>query len=226
MVHSRISSRVSSTIAFILIGVSACTDSNAPSKENFAQVIDQGMGKFPVCVGSTKWNFPTLSRGGIEWSPPEIAQLDALADAGLLARRATRAEVKPTEAEYKRAVRAFLPAPEPRMETVQEYSLTPQGEAAYRKHEAVLGVQGQFCYARPRVAEVVRFTEPAAGEGQRVSTVTVRVRVDSVAPWAERPEVRRAIPEIDQALATRAAPEEGEFLVVSTSDGWVLQGRR
>lgn len=68
-----------------------------------------------------------------------------------------------------------------------------------------------FCYAKAKVLEVTKFTEPTESNGGTVSQVAYTTELTDIQPWAKTPG-------LDIQLPTEPKMKIGEFVL--TGDGW------
>lgn len=188
-----------------------CSDPKAPSEDNFARALKPALERHPYCVLAEvlSWPSPVTTEHPAFRSPTRIAQLDALAQAGLL-----RSE--PRVVDTGRPVRDLLISEllqgarhETVKDTVTDYHWTEAGDAA-------LGDRG-LCFGTPYLEKVVRWTEPAEFMGAQVSEVTYSFSVHDVPNWASHPAIHTALPAVATAVA---GPQEGKATLVLTNDGW------
>lgn len=99
-----------------------------------------------------------------------------------------------------------------------ELSLTEEGRAALVKRSALGLDQYLFRYASAEVAEVVEWTEPAAGLGQVVSRVRFKARPAAIPAWAKGASFARLFPE--EAARLAGEPMTLTAGLVKTSKGW------
>jgi len=210
--------------AFAIV-LGGCTSKTDPNKKNFSAALDQYFAKRgELCLGQASW-------------PVEITALEARLDKDLrngLTGRMVALEsvglVKSTESEKP----SFDHSGKPTGDTykVTSYSLTETSKPFQRevKDSVGLNLSGKpilprtdLCWGRKQLAEVVKWEGPMKLGDNQVATVHYRYKLDSVAEWANRPEVITAFP----AIAREMVGAEGhlsEYGVVLTSEGWEAKG--
>jgi hypothetical protein len=190
----------------------ACGKSG-PSEAELQRAIDAHLADRPKCIGEVGWQFPASVPTGetiIALMGPQfrdvLAGFEALERLGL---------VRGTQSGEN-----------------TEYELTDTGRSFYREfpagHWDPRKPVGAFCYGTAKVADIVRFTEPAEELGTVATTVTYAYRLTEVASWADDPELGRRFPYLVQELAAREVPREATTLLTLHNDGWrvmTLPGR-
>jgi DNA-binding transcriptional ArsR family regulator len=182
--------------------------SRGPDEGELRAAIDAHLATTPKCIGDVAWRFPAELRS--EYNPKleshhaaMMARIEVLERAGLV--RSAGAD----DGRWGKPVR---------------YELTEAGRQAHREFPAgkwdARKPVGAFCYGKPMVDSVVRYTEPAEEMGQVQTEVTYTYRLRDVAPWAQDPELSRAAPEIERELGGGRRPGEAHAILVRASDGW------
>lgn len=90
----------------------------------------------------------------------------------------------------------------------KRYDLTDLGRKYFEANRG-------FCFVRPVVASILKFTEPADLQGERVSKVTLLMKVAPVRP---DPELEMLAVEINPKVKEEA--QEVVVAFVLTSEGW------
>lgn len=202
-------------ISFSAILLSGCNNAQRPNDSNFTKAINQYLGKHGDICSSLGQTLP------IDVTVPQQKdqygigpQLAALEEAGLAHSTNTTAVVH----RMLDALRGSTP-PQP----VKRYELTDQGKQYYRQIPSTFGHNGIFCYGRKTVGSIVKWTKPTTGEDSQ-SEVTYTYKIADLAPWAERPDVQQAFPDLRQTVNGVSKANEIAGLQL-TNNGWEVPER-
>lgn len=157
----------------------------------------------PSCAFDQPVTFPvTLSPDGDQPDSSDLQRYQALADAGLLAKKSKKEWVAAG------SVRVH--------ETIDDYELTDQGKSAWTKQ----GSGGNFCYATPHVTSIEHYTpEP---DNTRYG-VSYHFTDGSLPSWTENAKVKAAFPAIAAATTPNQAMT-GLATLTKTDNGWNASG--
>lgn len=200
--------RILGIAAAAALSLAACGGSVGPDEGELRAAIDAHLAGTPRCIADIAWRFPAELRREHhptlepDWSAM-LARLDALVRLGLV-----RSEPV-AGAAWGRPMR---------------YELTDAGKPAYREFPPgkwdARKPAGGFCYGRPVVDSIVRFTEPAESLGEVQTQVTYTYLVPDHAPWARDPGLQRLYPQLTRELGPGGPGVEANALLVKASDGW------
>jgi hypothetical protein len=199
---------VSLAALFFLAG---CNNTKKPSTANFTKAINEYLAKRDDACSSLGQTLPVNVTVPEQKDQYGIGpQLAALAGAGLVHSTNRTAVVH----GMLDALRGSTP-PQP----VKRYELTDQGKQYYRQIPATFGQNGIFCYGQETVDSIIKWTEPATMEGASLSEVTYIYKIVDLAPWAKRPDVQQAFPDLRQTLNGASKVNETTGLQL-TNKGW------
>lgn len=213
-------------LAAVAVVVAGCSDPKAASKKNFETAINDWISQNPPCLSLPSGNVRDADRAAdagvfplyvevansehpmrLENQKKAAAPFEALAAAGLL--KGEAAAIQP----------AGFGVPSGK-QAVTAYSLTPEGEKAFKENGAGLrwSKDPSFCYGEPAVKEIVRFTEPGDMMGMTVSQVEYTYQLKDMPEWAKSKPMQAAFP---QLARDNADGLEGKAAVVLMNEGWV-----
>jgi len=194
-----------------LFVITGCNNTKEPSNANFIKAINQYLAKRDDACSSLGQTLP------IDVTVPQQKeqygigpQLAALEEAGLVHSTNTTAMVH----GMLDALWGSRP-PQP----VRRYELTDQGKQYYRQIPATFGQNGIFCYGQETVDSIIKWTEPATMEGVTLSEVNYTYKIANLAPWAKRPDVQQAFPDLRQTLNGASKANQIAELQL-TNKGW------
>ena len=214
--------------SWVLIGslvcLSACSNPKVASEGNFRRAIDNWIEKDPPCLrlrddgldrpgrkdGAFPLYFalptePNISAAQREERLKAIAPYDALVDAGILQTTRTRIE------------QHGWFGPDTTVAVIA-YELTDKGKGTISPAgKNAFGQPNTLCYGKPKVDEIVHFTEPADAMGMKMSHVSYRYHVADLPDWIDNAKVKAAFPEIAEATAEHL---DSKATLVLTNDGW------
>lgn len=200
--------------ALVLVALAGCGAGDRLDETKLKAAIDAHLAENPRCIEDVAWRFPVDLRSEYDrrlepHHATMMARLERLEQLGLV---------------------RSAPVPDAAWGRPRRYELTEAGEKVYSAVPAgrmdPSKPAGSFCYGAAVVDSVIRYTEPAEGDGQVQTEVTYTSRVADVAPWARDPDLRRLSPEIERELADSVPPRETRSILVRTSDGWRVATRR
>lgn len=194
-----------------LFFLAGCNNPKKPSNRNFTEAIDQYLARRDDACSSLGQTLPidvTVSEQKDQYGiGPQLATLE---EAGLVHSTNTTAVVH----RMLDALQGSRP-PQP----VRRYELTDQGKKYYRNIPATFGQNGIFCYGQETVDSIIKWTEPATMDGATLSEVTYTYKIADLAPWARRPDVQQAFPDLRQTLNGASKANESAGLQL-TNKGW------
>jgi hypothetical protein len=191
-------------------------DKKAPTKGNFKRAIQASIEGKPRCFEAEVPKDVPAWLGKLRLDE----NLEPLVAAGLV----QRSNAQVPESQNPFAV-SFGKKEAPKIVPGFHYDLTDLGKKVSRPVEARVAMFGasanerQFCYATPRVDEVVRYTEPSNVMGITVTEVTYTYHLADFADWATAPALAQK-KFLQHALSLRDHPEEAQKTLILTSDGW------
>lgn len=206
--------RIGWLFAAVSFGVLFCScsrDPKAPTKLNFEQVISPHLANQHACIVVSVPRESPDFRGKHE----PVPDLDALVQVGLVEKAS--AMVKPNFNQ----VDLFHPnqqVPGVRYQLSKEASKYLHNDVRIRAMSA-MGAEEQLCYADKRLADVLRWTEPAATRGRTITEVTYTYKLVDVANWARNADVERAF-FTNRELAAADNSMEAKTTLVLMNDGW------
>lgn len=188
------------SVLFVMLCLAGCSDPQAAGDSNFRAALQNWYDAHPICT--------LLSVNGA--LPLELRENDrvdgkrasALVAAGLVS-------VEPVTRVSRFGGKA---------ENWNRYHPTDTGRDAIRKNEDGIGGL-ELCFARRKIIDIVRYTEPGDAAGITLSRVTYRYEVGDVALWARDAGIAAAFPRIAKVLAS--GREEATDTLYLTSEGWV-----
>ena len=220
--------RLMFVVSVAVATLAGCSDPKKPSNANFEKAINAWIEKNPPCIALPRGDLPVAEEGeeksdqaylqridaspgttpyAMEAKQKQRVPFEALVGAGLLTQKATTIKQK-----------ALFGGAETEKSAI-EYSLTDAGRAALAKNpERSAWTLSKLCYGTSKVAEIVRYTEPADIMGMRVSQVNYRYQVTDLPAWAKDAKMLAAFPELKRDTATDLTAKAA---VVLTNEGWV-----
>jgi hypothetical protein len=193
----------------------ACNNARKPNYANFTKAINGYLAKHGDTCTSIGRQFPIDIPASAQQAQYGFGpQLEALQQAGLVAEANTTAVVH----GMLDSLRGTTP-PQP----VRRYQLTTEGQKYFRQVPGTFGQTGGFCYGQKVVDSVLKWGNPVAMEGYSQVEVTYTYKFVNLAPWAERPNIQQAFPDIGAIVsgASKASQTAGLHL---TNNGWEVPG--
>ncbi len=188
--------------AAALLLLVACDNSPKADDSNFEKALQGYYDSHPVCA-AIPLTFPVDLRS--DGDAARKRQLEPLVAAGLIA-VVTIQKNEPAASGQGQATDYLRYAP------------TTAGEKVVRKGaDSFLGGT-DICFARRKVVKIEFFTEPADAAGVKVSRVTYDYELKDVEPWATRPDIAGAFPQIATLLAKPS--NQATDVLVQTDSGW------
>jgi hypothetical protein len=207
-----------------LILLASCSDPKVANENNFRRAISHWIAKDPPCLQLLNEGMHLPNRPGGAYpryleSPTEpnlrqverenrlkaVAPYDALVDVGLLKATHTRLAQSGWFGEDKNVA-------------VIAYDLTDKGKQTVAKDaKNAFGQPNTLCYGKPKVDEIVHFTEPSDAMGMKLSQVSYRYHVADLPDWVNDAKVKAAFPDIAEHLADHL---DGKATLVLTNEGW------
>ncbi len=207
-------------LALLLTGVillAACNSTTKPSDSNFKKAIDEYLTKHGETCTVFGRQFPVdLPRSEQNEQYGTAPKLAALERAGLV--RASDA-IAVVHGMFD-PLQGSGPA-----QPVKRYELTESGGKYF--HQIPGGPFGQtsgFCYGHKSVDSIVKWTEPARMGTFSQTEVTYTYKIVDAAPWAQRPEVQQAFPDIRTTVDGASKTIEVAGLQL-TNKGWEVPGQ-
>ncbi|MBT9332001.1 hypothetical protein [Paracidobacterium acidisoli] len=198
---------------FILL---ACNNAKKPSDENFTKAINEYLANHGQVCTSIGRQFPIDIPASAQQSQYGFgAQLAALQHAGLVSETDTTAVVH----GMLDALRGSTP-PQP----VRRYQLTMEGAKYFQQVPGTFGQTGGLCYGQKAVDSVLKWSNPVAMDGRSQTDVTYTYKIVNLAPWAERPEIQQAFPDIGATITGVSKANQIAGLQL-TSNGWDVSGQ-
>lgn len=190
--------------AIAAVSLAACANPKAASDANFANAINQylasGGNGSSLCFQSVYFPHPDSPYDRDDTR----AQLSEMAGAGLISKQSKMVKV----AQW------FGP---PILQRQVTYDLTKGGKAHVASNESYVG--SSFCFAKLRVGQIVKFTEPNDMAGVTVSQVTYVPAVASMEPWAEQLLEQKKLASM-QRLVDRTVSTANNATLDLTNKGW------
>jgi hypothetical protein len=232
----RTGSAISRISLLLCFAVGACGDPKEPSEGNFSKAIEtylQTNGractsgpKLPREVMQSSIDFYEKQRKANPNAQPDA--MVALVAAGLVSGTAT--EVDSNEGRMSIGPR------EKKMVPGKRYDWTDAGKAALSVDGArFLQVPGRFgsawsnqsglCYAKVELHKIIKWDEPMSLGSYTETNITYQYALSDVAPWAKRPDIQAAMPDIKKVIE-EAETAEQTITVKLTNIGWEVIGRR
>jgi hypothetical protein len=205
------------------LGVAACGSKTDPTEKNFGAALSQYFDKKgDLCLGVTQWPLD-LSEADrrLQKSMPTgtAGRMAALEAAGLVTGAMTDVEQKTFFGD--RTVKV----------TVKRYTVTEAAKPFYHEKDVTAFSldgpktvkQGDLCYGRKALDKVVKWEGPMKlGEYQEAG-VTYLYKIDGLADWAQRPELRATFPAMAK-IVDGAGKLNQTHAVKLTSVGWEAKG--
>ncbi|MCP1608344.1 MULTISPECIES: hypothetical protein [Pseudomonadota] len=191
-------------ISSLALSLAACGSDKDANKGNFSKAIQAYLDtQKGLCAAVPAKEFPFTIANQDMLGGQNKKSADALADAGLLAKRDT--EVKAMFGN--------------KMEPATEYQITDTGKKfLVAKGANTLAGQDAFCTGKYTVVEVDNFTEPADMMGMKLSQVNYRYKVEGADDWAKSEGMRANF----RNFAEQAQGDiQGEAALILTNDGWM-----
>lgn len=195
--------RTGAALAAVVLLIAGCSDPKAVSKPNFQAALQGWFDEHPECVNIG--TIPATIRINTQIKPWNQAAYEALAAAGLLSAEKRHVEEKSIMGK-------------PMGYDALVYSPTKDGASVIREAKGLLGGGSDLCFARRKVLEVTSYTEPGDMMGIRATQTSYRYRLEDIAPWAQTPALREALPRLAKALEKTEG--EDKAALVLTSEGW------
>jgi len=159
----------------------------------------------PSCAFSQPITFPIDAGPDADLDTSEVTQLNALADAGLVAKKSSQQWSAPQGPTHIRV-----------HETVTDYELTDAGKAAWT---STSGGAGNFCYGSPHVTSI---DHASAEQGSQRYGVSYHFAAGNLPAWTGNPKVKAAFPNV--AADASGQPEAGLATLTQTASGWQASG--
>lgn len=186
--------------ALALLAACDKTTSNS-DKDTFQTALQAYYDSHPICV-SIPLTFPVeLSRDGDDATKQ---QLNPLVTAGVIS-VTTIQKNEPAISGNGRPVNYLRYAP------IASQNAVRKGANSF------LG-GSDICFARRKIVNIESFTAPADAAGVKVTRVTYAYELKDVAPWARKPDIAKAFPQIGAMLAKPA--NRATDGLVQTDSGW------
>lgn len=201
------------TAAALAVALSSCADPKAPSEANFAAAFEQHLEEMPpherrLCYHLRDYDAArkAVVDESIRMDSPATRARQALVDAGILE--------APSFAEKK--------GPFGRTQTEATYLVRPgkESEIVETEHPTLFGGtvrQYQVCGGQLELVDVVRWTEPAAGQNQAV--VTYKLRYVDIPAWVTNEDLMSWL---GAPKHTSGEPYEVQWPMTLTNEGWRL----
>ena len=203
---------ISFIAAFLL---TACDSRKKPSSSVFTTEINQYLERHGRSCTSIGRQFPIDIPASAQQSQYGFGpQLAALQQAGLVSETDTTARVH----GMLDSLRGSTP-PQP----VRRYQLTAEGQKYFQNVSGSLGQTGALCYGQKTVDSILKWSDPVTMDGYSQVEITYTYKFVDLAPWAERPDVQHAFPDI-QATLNGASKTTQVIGVQLTNKGWEVPG--
>lgn len=200
----------------ILISLVACTSTRKPNSTNFANTINQYFEKHGEICTTIGQPFPIDVPASTPQSQYALGpQLAALRQAGIVSETDTTAVVH--------GMLDTLHGPTP-PQRVRRYQLTSEGQKYVQQVPATFGQTGGLCYGQRIVDSVIKWSAPPTVNGISETEVTYTYKITNLAPWAERPEIKQAFPDIKAFVDGESATNQTIGLRLESS-GWEVLGQ-
>jgi hypothetical protein len=191
--------------------LAACNDAKKPSVANFTTAIDQYLTKHGEACTAIGQAFPVnIPKSEPVGSSGIGAKMAALQEAGLVHATETTAVVH----SMLDPLRGSTP-PQP----VKQYDLTGEGEKHVRQIPAIFGHTTGLCYGHKSIASIIKWTEPTTVEADTQAEVSYTYKIPDLAPWAERPNVQQAFPDV-RAVVSGISSATQTIGLHLTNHGW------
>jgi hypothetical protein len=195
------------TVPALLLLTAGCNKTTSSNIDTtpFVTALNTYYQSHPSCAFANPITFPIDASADANLDPSEVQQLDALADAGLVAKSSHQVWSAP---QGPTKIRVH--------ESVSDYELTAQGKAAWTANP---GGGGNFCYATPHVVSIDH--ESPEPNNQRYG-VSYHFTAGGLPSWADNAKVKAAFPSIAADAAGKSLT--GLATLVQTGDGWQASG--
>jgi len=193
------------SLALLAAGCNNRTASANVDTAAFTAALNTYYQSHPSCAFSEPITFPIDAGQDADLDPSEVTQLQALADAGLVAQKSSQQWSAPQGPTHIRV-----------HETVSSYELTDQGKAAWTANP---GGGGNFCYGSPQVTSIDHESPEVSGQRYGVS---FHFAAGNLPAWTGNAKVKAAFPGIAAAAAGR--PQEGLATLTQSAGGWQASG--
>ncbi len=198
-----------------LLFLMACNSTRKPSYENFTKAINKYLAKHGEVCTSIGRQFPIDIPASAQQAQYGFGpQLTALQQAGLV-----------SEADTTAVVHGMLDAlrgPTP-SQRVRRYRLTTEGQKYFQQVPGTFGQTGGFCYGQKAVDSILKWGNPVTIDGYSQIEVTYTYKVPNLAPWAARPDIQQAFPDIG-AMVNGASKINQTAGFQLTNSGWEILG--
>jgi hypothetical protein len=193
-------------LALLLLSA-GCNKSASTSVDTapFVTALNTYYQSHPSCAFSQPVTFPVDASADADVDPAEVQQLNALSDAGLVAKKSHQQWSAPQGPTHIRV-----------HETVSNYELTDQGKAAWTANP---GGGGNFCYGKSHVTSVDHASAEQAGQRYGVS---FHFAVGDLPGWTGNAKVKAAFPNV--AADAAGQPQAGLATLTKTDSGWQAHG--
>ena len=182
--------------------LAACGKSSSNPDKNIFQTALQGYyDTHPVCV-AIPLTFPVELRS--EGDAAAKQKLNPLVAAGLIA--VTKVQKNEPTISGKKQAADYL-----------RYAPTAGQNAVRKGANSFLG-GSDICFARRKIVNIESFTAPADAAGLKVTRVTYAYELKDIAPWATKPDIASAFPQIGAMLAKPA--DQATDGLIQTDSGW------
>jgi hypothetical protein len=192
-------------VLLLIAGCNKTASSSNVDTAPFAAALNTYYQSHPACAFSSPITFPIAAGAEADIDPTEVQQLDALADAGLVAKRSHQewsAPQGPTQIRVH--------------ETVSQYELTAKGKAAWTNDPSG---GGNFCYGTPHVVSI---DHASAEQNNQRYGVSYQYAVGSLPDWTKNAKVQAAFPNV--AADASGKPQTGLATLTKTANGWQASG--
>lgn len=190
--------------------LTSCSSETDVNKENFANAINTVLHKRNLCFEDTDFSFPTSISAKEKNGKKLIRKLDALHSAGLLSRRVETKKIERPDLRIS-------------MHKAVRYELTVKGYNYVNTLKKEDKTFLQFCFAKPHVSEIKKFTPPKTKNGKTTTTVTYNYSITQVADWARKQSLLDVFPQVKREVDTLENPIEKTAKLVLTKERWVYE---
>ncbi len=178
------------TAVFLL---TACNSTEKPNAANFTAAINRYLashGQICISVGSQfPIDVPVSRQSG---QNEAVAKLTALENARLVNATDTTAVIQ----SLANSLSLSPHKPEP----VRRYTVSAEGQKYLQTVMTDFGKTAGFCYGQKQVDSIVKWTEPMTAGASTQTEVTYTYKIANLSPWAARPDIRGAFPDIDTVM--------------------------
>lgn len=181
------------------------TASNSVNTAPFTAALNAYYQSHPSCAFSQPITFPIDAGPDADLDPSEVTQLNALAAAGLVAKKSRQQWSAPQGPTHIRV-----------HETVTDYELTDAGKAAWTANP---GGGGNFCYGSPHVTSI---DHASAEQGTQRYGVSYYYSTGNLPAWTGNAKVKAAFPNV--AADASGQPQAGLATLTQTANGWQASG--